>query len=323
MLTTKGNCSKYYYYKDLNYEERIGEPYLTILLKSPPVDTFELGCINSLETPFTQIPLQSNSSLVNLRTYLVLKEDLWSEPEYRSYDTPFSISVGLSSQQVKYLYSTNYNSKPTNINTKAYFSYLEWVAYHIYKLNGIKYNGLYAQKNFTAVPPSFSCIVDEFKFILQIYKTPLVIEGCKPVISVVYRNCNYDQVINVDGCLVFFSITLDPINKCLVSKVFWEWDNCEGKFNFIELQQILNERIYSFMSQDIQKLWQESDYYEDKLPMSFSYYKEFNYEGLRSYCTLENNINARRYLYSLLTIDLVYTSDLDIQTFESSIYLYS
>ena len=77
------------------------------------------------------------------------------------------------------------------------------------------------------------------------------------------------------------------------------------------------------MSQDIQKLWQESDYYEDKLPMSFSYYKEFNYEGLKSYCTLENNINARRYLYSLLTIDLVYMNDLDIQTFESSIYLYN
>tara|TARA_B110000285_G_scaffold103561_1_gene117892 strand:+ start:265 stop:642 length:378 start_codon:yes stop_codon:yes gene_type:complete len=125
MLTTKGNPKKYYYYRDLNYEERIGEPYLTILLKSPSVDTFELGCINSLETPFTQIPLQSNSSLVNLRTYLVLKEDLWSEPEHRSYDTPFSVSIGLSSQQVKYLYSTNYNSKPTNINTKAYFSYLE------------------------------------------------------------------------------------------------------------------------------------------------------------------------------------------------------
>ena len=77
------------------------------------------------------------------------------------------------------------------------------------------------------------------------------------------------------------------------------------------------------MSQDIQKLWHESDYYVEELPMSFNYYKGANYEGLKSYCILENNINARRYLYSLLTIDLVYTSDLDIQTFLSSVYLYS
>ena len=125
MLTTKGNSKKYYYYRDLNYEERIGEPYLTILLKSPSVDTFELGCINSLETPFTQIPLQSNSSLVNLRTYLVLKEDLWSEPDHRFYSTPFSISIGFSSQQVEYLYSVCNSYIPIDINTRAYFSYLE------------------------------------------------------------------------------------------------------------------------------------------------------------------------------------------------------
>ena len=322
MLTTKGNCSKYYYYKDLNYEERESELYLTILLKSPSADGLEVGCINSLKIPFTQIPLQSNSSWVGLHTYLVLKENLWSEPDHRFYSTPFSISIGFSPHQVKYLHSVYGSSKPIEINTKAYFSYLEWVTYNIYGLNKVEYNNLYGEKNFTAVPPSFSSIVDEFKFILQIYKTPLVTESSKSVISIAYKNCDYDQVISIDNCLVFFSITLDPINKCLVSKVFWEWDNCEGKFNFIELQQILNERIYSFMSQDIQKLWQESDYYEDKLPMSFSYYKEFNYEGLRSYCTLENNINARRYLYSLLTIDLVYTSDLDIQTFLSSVYLY-
>ena len=45
------------------------------------------------------------------------------------------------------------SSTPIDINTGAYFSYLEWVAYNIYGLNKVEYNNLYWEKNFTAVPP--------------------------------------------------------------------------------------------------------------------------------------------------------------------------
>ena len=220
MLFTDSNYMKYRYYRGQNIKELENEKHLTTLLKSPPEDTLELGCINSVKIPFTQVPLQLNSCSINLRTYLILEEDLWSEPDHTVYNTTFSIYIGLSARRIKPLHSLNHRSKPTDINTRAYFSYLEWVVCNIYKLNSIVYNGLYVEKGFTSSPPNFSCIIDEFKFLLNIYKTPLFNGGYQPAVSLVCKNYNYDQVLNINNCLLFFSINIDPIGKRLVSKVF-------------------------------------------------------------------------------------------------------
>ncbi len=221
--------------------------------------------------------------------------------------------------------STNYKWNVFSLNNHDidhYFSDIKSIIEDDYGFSGFTYEESPSGKEFllelSLYAPIYS--VEEFKFILYVYKNPIEFKNNYLQVNTNYANTDFIYSVNMGTLTIFFDISLNEDETYCITRIFWlyqerlKFDLKEpNPFDYTELQQQVNCALYrelstSWFYEFIDLAEEDPNYTGEDMHMAFKYYREGVFEGLQSICDFHNNNYSKRYLTFLLTYRLMYIS---------------
>lgn len=209
----------------------------------------------------------------------------------------------------------------SDYDMQSYYQDIEYIILNCYTLSNFKQWNTTHFKRFECSLLSANLLnsIETIKLVLYTYQNPIEFKDNYLRVNTDYLSNNFVYSLDVEGVVVYFNIYLSVDEVTCIAEVYWlctertnsDWDN-RITLNSMHLERNLNFTLLRDIDitwgWEIEKLMIKDRYYTAcNWPMSFKYYNDGSYEGIRSECKVDSK-HIRRYLTTLMQYRLYYMS---------------